>query len=573
MNVGFAWSTFPPRSAVAGPVRLGVVMLCHDRLEIAARMARLWCDGGAALTIHVDRSADPVEQEALRAALRGSAEVLWAPRRACDWGTFGLVEATQDGARMILDHFPDVTHVMVVSGSCLPLRPIEELKAFLGRDADTDYIESVNALDARWAIGGLNLERFTLRFPFSFRSQRRQFDAYVAFQRKLGIRRRVPDGIVPHLGSQWWCLTRRTLEGILRDPRREEYERYFRRVWIPDESYFQSLCRRHARRVANASLTLARFDSDGRPYMLFDDHAELLRRSGCFVARKVWAHADGLYARFPQEAGDDVTPDPRAFYRVVDEARQRRVGGRPGLYNQGRFPRHDESDKTAAPYCVCFGLTDVFPGFQTWLAARLDADVHGHVWDRDMVEFAGGRRVGPGALSDSPALRDRDPRSFLTSLVRMSERMPVLMTSARDERGMDWFFATDTNMRMAIVLGSWILPMLRSEMPFDDIRRMAARLQRREVEGMNVLDSPWVRARVRIWTLPQVLRYPGEVLSNISAFMGGPAAAGDPPDMRSAEGLAEMLQRLSGAGLYPRRFGDLGRDDELTPTPLIRGPL
>jgi hypothetical protein len=53
---------------------------------------------------------------------------------------------------------------------------------------------------------------------FQWRKQRRLFDGYVRLQRRLGFKRRIPAGIVPHLGSQWWCLTRHTLSAILETP-------------------------------------------------------------------------------------------------------------------------------------------------------------------------------------------------------------------------------------------------------------------------------------------------------------------------------------------------------------------
>ncbi len=81
--------------------------------------------------------------------------------------------------------------------------------------------------DVGWTVGGLDIERFTLRFPFSWRTHRRLFDAYVRLQRRLGLRRRIPADIVPHLGSQWWCLTRRTLSAILEDPDRPAHDRLF----------------------------------------------------------------------------------------------------------------------------------------------------------------------------------------------------------------------------------------------------------------------------------------------------------------------------------------------------------
>ena len=81
-------------------------------------------------------------------------------------------------------------------------------------------------------MGGLNKERFTLRFPFSWKRQRRAFDAYVRLQRRLRVQRRIPAGIVPHLGSQWWCLTRATLSAILQDPDRPIHDAYFAKVWV-----------------------------------------------------------------------------------------------------------------------------------------------------------------------------------------------------------------------------------------------------------------------------------------------------------------------------------------------------
>jgi hypothetical protein len=105
----------------------------------------------------------------------------------------------------------------------------------------------------------------------------------------------LPEGITPHLGSQWWCLTRQTLTAILEDPRRPELDRYFRYVWIPDESYYQTLVRNYGRKIESRSLTLSKFDFQGKPHVFYDDHLQLLRRSDCFVARKVWPRADRLY--------------------------------------------------------------------------------------------------------------------------------------------------------------------------------------------------------------------------------------------------------------------------------------
>ncbi len=133
-------------------VRLGVVMLCHDSLPLATHMARLWADGGAAVAIHVDARAGTAALDRMKADLADRPDVIFTQRHACEWGTFSLVRATQDTAEALLDAAPGVTHVMTVSGACLPLRPVAELAAYLARYPDRDFIESVGAVDVGWTV-------------------------------------------------------------------------------------------------------------------------------------------------------------------------------------------------------------------------------------------------------------------------------------------------------------------------------------------------------------------------------------------------------------------------------------
>ncbi|MEO0753152.1 MAG: beta-1,6-N-acetylglucosaminyltransferase, partial [Pseudomonadota bacterium] len=155
----------------------------------------------------------------------------------------------------------------LASGACLPLRPVEELIEYLADRPRTDFIESATTADVPWTVGGLDEERFTMRFPFSWKRQRFLFDKFVALQRQIGLKRRIPKGLVPHMGSQWWCLTRQTLTAILQGPERREYDNYFRHVWIPDESYYQTLARQFSTNIESRSLTLSKFDFQGKPHM------------------------------------------------------------------------------------------------------------------------------------------------------------------------------------------------------------------------------------------------------------------------------------------------------------------
>ena len=57
---------------------------------------------------------------------------------------------------MMLDRFPQVRHVYLASGSCLPLRPVPELIRYLDERPMTNFIESVTTQDVPWTIGGLD---------------------------------------------------------------------------------------------------------------------------------------------------------------------------------------------------------------------------------------------------------------------------------------------------------------------------------------------------------------------------------------------------------------------------------
>lgn len=555
---------------MTGAVRLGVVLLCHDDLGLVARLARVWADGGARVAIHVDAKVSGARVARLRQALECD-RIVFSKRHRCSWGRFSLVRATQDAATELLARFPDTTHVYLASGACLPLRPISELTAYLAADPQRDHVESVSARDVGWTVGGLNEERFTLFFPFDWKRRRWLFDRLVDWQRRRGIRRRMPAGLTPHLGSQWWCLTAKTLRAILDDPRRAEFDRFFRFAWIPDESYFQTLVRRHSTNVESWSLTMAKFDHTGRPYSLYDDHVDMLAESRCFVARKVWPGALRLLSHFPlpdqgQPQGDP--PQPARISRIINQTVRRRVLGRPGLYMQSRFPRKDaENGKTSAPYAVIQGLTDIFPGFEDWLRGHLSCQVHGHLLGPERVEFEGRVRIGPGAISSDPLVRNHDPRGFLTSLIRITDRMQVFQFSPRDNQALNWFMATDPNAHILVVTGAWTLPILHSGMPFDDVRRVFAQLQRIELEHLDVLHSVWVRARVHHHDLGEFLMNPKAILQDFLLQIephSTPVTA--LPAMRDLAGLDRMLRRLRNSGLRPRLTGeDLPSIDVLTP--------
>ena len=542
---------------------VGIVMLVHTAFDRTEQVARHWSAAGCPLVIHVDQNVPKKTYDAFVNALSGLPDVRFSKRHRCEWGTWGIVAATQDAAQEMLDEFPDVHHVFTASGSCLPLRPVQELVDYLALHSKTDFIESVTTADVPWTMGGLDEERFTLRFPFSWRKQRFLFDKYVQFQQLIGFKRKLPNGLIPHMGSQWWCLTRRTLSAILHDPDRPIYDKYFRRVWIPDESYFQTLVRLYSAQVESRSLTLSKFDYQGKPHIFYDDHLQLLRRSDCFVARKIWPFANRLYDAF-LAADENATrrrePNPGKIDRIFAKAVDRRIHGRPGLYMQSRFPaKGRENGLTCAPYSVFEGFSDLFEDFELWLAKQTRARVHGHLFAPDRVEFSDGLTVMSGAQSDSAALRDYNPRAFLANLLwnTRGERQCFQLGPRDTIKKIEWDIAGDHNARITVISGAWAVPLFKSNANFAEIRREAARLQQIESKHLEIIKSQWTKAQVKVWSMAEFIEAPMEPLQGIIdevAQEGGRGLA-EVPKMADLTGFGKFLQNLRNQGMHPYLMG------------------
>ncbi len=549
-------------------------MLVHTALGRAEQVARHWSMAGCPVVIHVDKAVPRKTYDAFVKALSGVRSIQFSKRYRCEWGTWGIIAASQAASELMLASHPDVRHVYLASGSCLPLRPVEELIDYLATRPKTDFIESATTSDVPWTVGGLDAERFTLRFPVSWKRNRFLFDRFVDFQRRFGLKRKMPNGIVPHMGSQWWCLSRRTLSAILQDPERPTYDRFFKHVWIPDESYFQTLARQYSEHIESRSLTLSKFDFQGKPHIFYDDHLQLLRRSDCFVARKIWPHADRLYQAFLTDAAGAMKktePNPGKIDRIFSKAVERRTRGRSGLYMQSRFPNEDwENGVTAAPYSMFQGFAELFEDFETWLAKATGARVHGHLFASDAVHYADKMSAMNGALSNSAILRDYNTKAFLTNLIwnTRGERQCFQFGPA-DNQDINWRIAKDPNAQVSVITGAWAVPLFRSNLDFAEIRATAAQLQKYEADHMDILRSPYTKARVRIWTMAEFIEAPMEPLQGILDEIGRTKLRrlSEAPKMVDLSGFGQFLQNLKNQGMHPYLMGDFPVERGVAATP------
>lgn len=277
--------------------RIAYIFLCHkDPEEIIAQAKRLTAAGDY-VAIHFDKRSSASDYHSIEQAIAANTSVVFTKKRIkCGWGEWTLVEATLLAITAAENAFPNATHFYMLSGDCMPVKSAEHARAFLD-NADVDYIESFNYFASDWIKIGLKEERLIYRHWVNERKYKSLFYASMNLQKRLGLKRSVPTDIAMQIGSQWWCLRRRTIEWILNFcKKRPDVIRFFRTTWIPDETFFQTLVRHMVpdHEIQTRTLTFLMFTDYGMPVVFYNDHYDLLTSQDYLFARKISPDAKHL---------------------------------------------------------------------------------------------------------------------------------------------------------------------------------------------------------------------------------------------------------------------------------------
>jgi hypothetical protein len=300
---------------------------------------------GDYISIHFDARAPRADFDQIRTALADNPNVTFARKRIkCGWGEWSLVQATLYAVETAVESFPRATHFYMLSGDCMAIKSAEYAHEFLDR-RDCDYVESFDYFQSDWIKTGWKEERLIYRHWFNERTQKRRFYWMFEAQKRLGLTRQIPSDIEVMIGSQWWCLRRRTIEWILGFTRkRRDVMRFFRTTWIPDETFFQTLVRHlvPAHEIDSRTLTFLMFSDYGMPVTFYNDHYDLLLSQNFLFARKISPEATELRRRLgvlyaAEGARFQISNEGRSLYAFLTEK------GRGGRRFAPRFWEQESS--------------------------------------------------------------------------------------------------------------------------------------------------------------------------------------------------------------------------------------
>ncbi len=280
--------------------KIAYILLCHKDPDAIIKQAERLTAAGDYMSIHFDASAKAEHFKAIRAALDDNPNVTFAHKRIkCGWGEWSLVQATLYAVESAVKAFPRATHFYMLSGDCMAIKSAEYTHQFLD-DNDADFIESFDYFESDWIKTGMKEERLIYRHFFNERTQKWLFYTSYHLQQRFGLTREIPGDIQVQIGSQWWCLRRRTVEWVLEfTKKRRDVMRFFRTTWIPDETFFQTIVRHVVpeKEIRTRTLTFLMFTDYGMPVVFYDDHYDLLLSQDFLFARKISPEARDLKRR------------------------------------------------------------------------------------------------------------------------------------------------------------------------------------------------------------------------------------------------------------------------------------
>ena len=218
------------------------VVLAHNQPELLGRLCRRLAPHR--VVVHVDRRVD---LNPFRASVAGFADrVTFLDNRVpIAWAGFSLVQATIYLYREALLCTERGHHVVLLSGQCYPVRPIEEFVTYLSESGYGQHCHAVPLVDAprhrhrkvaRQHFLDLLASDQVRHVPLNGqRALRRISEAASLLIPGNALDRRVL------YGSQWTAFTSECIDEMLRVADTGGWVTFFRRTFAPDEMFFHTV--------------------------------------------------------------------------------------------------------------------------------------------------------------------------------------------------------------------------------------------------------------------------------------------------------------------------------------------
>lgn len=220
-------------------MKQAILLMLHRDYHQAIRLIGYF-EGRCDIFIHIDRNGSITREEEDR--LRRQPGVKAVSRKyKVHWAGYSILQVEM----FLLDQalsLSDAGYFHLISGQDYPIRPLSDFLQFFSHTTFAGYV-NCNHLPCDITDGATyyRLQHYVLSDYIDTRSKegRDKVWHFVEWQKKLGIKRRIPD-YTDHLygGSAWFSINKDVAEHLVSYTRK--YPRFYRRMrftYIPEEIY------------------------------------------------------------------------------------------------------------------------------------------------------------------------------------------------------------------------------------------------------------------------------------------------------------------------------------------------
>lgn len=204
-------------------------------------------------------------------------------KTAVNWGSFGLTESTLEA----MQYFSAYKYSFFVnlSGDCYPLKSKQFIKSEL-KNEYFGYMSHWKMPYQHWYKGGMN--RINNNFIFIHHSKY----PYVKILRFPRLRRKLPCGLEPYGGTNWFCLPKELVEYLIQfESQNPAIAKFFKTTFAPAEMFFTTIMLNspYSKRIINDDKRIINWtdgNSIGNVGVFTSKHYDILLKSEKLFARK-----------------------------------------------------------------------------------------------------------------------------------------------------------------------------------------------------------------------------------------------------------------------------------------------
>lgn len=226
-------------------MEIAYLILAHTDPALVGRLSKVLKASGEGIFIHIDKKVD--EKPFVDAVKKNGVSACFVKRRHnVFWGGFNSVKATIELLQTALQSSRKFQRFILLQNLDYPYWSGQEIKSFFSQYNDVEFIRACN-------ISLIDDDYFTKKYQFPhFYDQKNRYirgflEIFSHVYKILPIKRKQYGKLFNkkcdlYWGSAQYAITRNLAELIVLVYNTEkEFNKYFKRVFAPDESYFHTI--------------------------------------------------------------------------------------------------------------------------------------------------------------------------------------------------------------------------------------------------------------------------------------------------------------------------------------------